>query len=198
MFKNYIDDLEEFIISRNWNNYHHIKNLTTAHGCEVAELMELFTLCSYKDHLKEVKEEIGDCFLSLFTIFRVLCFDIHKHFQSNSLEKTAFETLSKKFNHSLTPEFLVKYLVVRAGFLQEAFLWISEEESRKYINTLPEKTLVEPFTILLALCYSLDSPCLELMYHKFNLVKKKYSSELANNEKLLHSMNKDKIQKRGK
>ncbi len=198
MFKSYIDELDEFITSRNWNSYHHIKNLTTAHSCEVAELMELFTLCEYKDHLKEVKEEIGDCFLSLFTIFRVLSFDIHKHFQSDSLEKRAFETLSEKFNHSLTPEVLVKYLVVRAGFLQEAFLWISEEESRKYINTLPEKTLLEPFTILLALCYSLDVACLEIMYHKFHLVKKKYSSELAINEELLHSMNKDKIQKRGK
>jgi len=198
VFKSYIDELDEFIISRNWNSYHHIKNLTVSHACEVAELMELFTLYNYKDHIKEVKEEIGDCFLSLFCIFRVLHFDIHKHLQSDFLEKNAFEALSETFNHSLTLEILVKYLVVRAGFLQEAFLWFSEEESRKYKNTLPEKTLLEPFTILLALCHSLDSPCLEIMNHKFRLVKMKYSSKLANNEELLHSMNKDKIQKRGK
>lgn len=198
MFKSYIDDLEEFITSRNWNTYHHIKNLTTAHSCEVAELMELFTLYDYKDHLKEVKEEIGDCFLSLFTIYRILSFDIHKHIQGDFLEKKAFEALFKKFNQSLTPELLVKYLAVRAGFLLEAFLWLTEEESKNYVNALPDKTLLEPFTILLALCYCFNSPCLELMYHKLNLTKKKYTCKLANNEELLHSMNKDKIQKRGK
>ena len=59
-------ELDEFITSRQWNKYHHAKNMTVSHSCEVAELLEYFALQNYKDHLGEVKEEIGDCFLDSF------------------------------------------------------------------------------------------------------------------------------------
>ena len=74
MYKEFEDDIEQFITERGWDQYHTIKNLIGAHVCETAELLELFTEGEYKKNLDEVKKELGDCFVTLFCFIGKLSF----------------------------------------------------------------------------------------------------------------------------
>jgi NTP pyrophosphatase (non-canonical NTP hydrolase) len=198
MFKAFEKSLNAFVKDRNWDRYHHIRNTAMAFSCEVAELVELFTLYDYKEQLEEVAKEIGDCLISLFSIYRVLKFDIHMHLQKGlDCEKATYQFLLSSNKSASCLEFLIKYLSVRAGFLQEPFLWMNDEESKNYHKTLPIKTLVEPFNILLSICYLLNFKAIDLMDKKLLLTQKKYSVENCKDPDYFNKIKEIKSEKRG-
>lgn len=197
MFKEFEKSLNAFVIDRDWDKYNHIKNITMNLCCEATELLEFFTLYNYTDHLGEVKKEIGDCFISLFSIYRVLNFDINSYISKKDFGMQAIEHIKKTIKKEPTPDLLIKYFCVRTGFLQEPFIWIEDKDSKSYKNNFPLKTLLEPFIILLALCHLLSIDPFIAMNEKLQLTAEKYSLKLAKNEDSIRIMNEEKIKKRG-
>lgn len=194
MYKEIQKDLEVFLKERNWDEYHCMKNLVMALSCECAELLECFTVKDHKDNLVEVKEEIGDCFISLLSIYRNVNFDIHAHLPGDgSVEEHGFNQIKQEYHSELDVEFLVKLLMVRTGFLLEPYIWVEE------LNVdLPVKTLMQPFYILAALCHLLKFSSHSAIFEKLEKARKKYPIEVAKNKDLLQSMLLKKIPKRGK
>lgn len=192
MYKNFERRLNQFIIDRSWDQYHTVRNLIMAHVCEVAELLELFTVGDYKSDRVELKKEVGDCFITLFCLYRKAEIDISKH-----LSKDPIKTLSDKFGE-LSPQFLAQLLSVKAAFLQEAFLWIKDEEALNYVDEVPISLFSLPFEITLALAHLLGFDPLETMNEKLDYTAQKYSLEFAGSDTILKEMNKKKSIKRGK
>ena len=68
-------DIEEFVIEREWNQFHSPKNLAIGLNIEAAELMEIFQWlkedeCSNLNdiQLNKLKEEIGDVLIFLINL----------------------------------------------------------------------------------------------------------------------------------
>jgi NTP pyrophosphatase (non-canonical NTP hydrolase) len=183
MYKEFEKDIDLFIKERNWDRYHTVKNLIGAHVCETAELLELFISGDYKKELDEVKKELGDCFVTLFCLYRKINFSIGDH-------------LEEKLYHDGSIECLIKVLTVKACFLQEAFLWVAEDECLEYVKEIPVSLLTEPFKICLTLCHLLKEQPLEIMNRKLSLIRKKYCLSSSNHEHL-KKLNKKKSERRG-
>ncbi|MCH9621456.1 MAG: hypothetical protein S4CHLAM20_08760 [Chlamydiia bacterium] len=198
MFKSFELDVNNFIEERRWDKFHSLKNVISGHVCEVAELLEVFTLFDIDKEFDEVKKEIGDVFITLFCIYRVLNLDIHQYVDYENPEKTAFDYIQTITNKKLTPELLVSLQSVKAGFMQESFLWIEDKESKNYAQEIPIELFTTPFLIALALCYSLNLSAIEVMSQKLAYTAKKYSLDFACDDSILQSMNKTKALKRGK
>jgi dCTP diphosphatase len=70
-----LQEIEEFVEKRNWNQYHLPKNLAMALTVETAELLEIFQWLTpeesvqiSKEQLEHIEEEIGDVMIYLTTL----------------------------------------------------------------------------------------------------------------------------------
>ena len=91
VFKN---EVNKFVIERNWLQYHSPKNLIQAISVEVGELMELFLFKDYsvdeilnkKNLIKNVSDEIADVFIYLICLINSLNLDLTKIFMKKMIK----------------------------------------------------------------------------------------------------------------
>ena len=79
------NQLEEFCLAREWNQFHNPKNLSMALAGEAGELLEIFQWMSVEQsislselELQKVEEEIADIFIYLLRLSDKLNIDIEK------------------------------------------------------------------------------------------------------------------------
>ncbi|MFX0025657.1 MAG: MazG-like family protein [Candidatus Hermodarchaeota archaeon] len=97
--------VRDFIMKRNWSNYHTPKNLIQALGIETAELSELFLFKEYSvdDILKNnslfesISDELADIFIYLISFVNCLGIDLTKSFKKK-MEKNERKYPIKEFN----------------------------------------------------------------------------------------------------
>lgn len=94
------NDLEQFAIDRDWNQFHSIKNLAMALSVESSELVEIFqwmsedqsnSIVDNPKKFKEVEEEVADIFLYLVRIAGKLNIDLE------SVAKAKIQKNSEKY-----------------------------------------------------------------------------------------------------
>ncbi|MDN3504194.1 MAG: nucleotide pyrophosphohydrolase [Rhabdochlamydiaceae bacterium] len=75
-------ELKKFVLDRDWDQFHSVRNLVTQLSCESAELLEHFIWSQDDKHLqdpetlKNIKEEIGDVLNCLVLIASKLNIDL--------------------------------------------------------------------------------------------------------------------------
>ncbi|MFX1495687.1 MAG: MazG-like family protein [Promethearchaeota archaeon] len=97
--------VRDFIMKRNWSNYHTPKNLIQALGIEIAELSELFLFKEYSvdDILKNnslfesISDELADILIYLISLANCLGVDLTISFKKK-MEKNERKYPIKEFN----------------------------------------------------------------------------------------------------
>jgi len=192
MFKSFTQSIDQFVLERNWDQYHTLKNIIASHVCEVAELLEA-VLSGDK---VEAEKELGDCFSTLFCVYRIAGIDIDQCITWKTPEKEAYNHLSEKLNRELDLHFLTQYLSIQSAFLQETFLWIKDEDTIEYIKEVPIDLFITPFIITLACCHLLGKDSLTVMNNKLEQTQKKYRVGEKDSKEALRKMNLEKSLKR--
>ncbi len=160
MFISLISDLRQFVIERDWMQYHSPQNMATTLHVEATELLEHF-LPGAKIAQKELENELGDLLHCI-----LLTMDALNIIPPSSLKP--YHT-----SHSLTVELSIK---LRA--FMSHFLWLRPNEL--YRGTLSELSalLEELLTIHFELCKHLKVDPIQAAYQKLELNRKKYPVHL--------------------
>ena len=98
-------EVENFIVKRNWTQYHTPKNLVQALNCEAGELSQLLLfkdikkedIMSDKKLLRNISDEISDVFIYLISLINALDLDLTKSFISK-MEKNKAKYSLDEFN----------------------------------------------------------------------------------------------------
>jgi len=81
------DRIRDFINERNWNKYHHPKELAISIAIEVAELLEIFqwdekkdikSIKNDKEIMDRIKEEIADVMMYILSLSNQLDIDLSR------------------------------------------------------------------------------------------------------------------------
>jgi NTP pyrophosphatase (non-canonical NTP hydrolase) len=160
MFISLLSDLRQFVIERDWMQYHSPQNMATTLHVETTELLEHF-LPDAKISQKELENELGDLLHCI-----LLTMDALKIEPPTSL----------KPYHSSHPIALELSIKIRA--FMSHFLWLRPNEP--YRGTLSElsKLLEELLLIHFELCKQLKINPIEATYQKLELNRKKYPVDL--------------------
>ena len=171
MFTRLAIEFSDFVKTRDWDRYHHPKNLILNTFVELSELSEF--LASNKDvtfiDLKEneaifegIKDEIGDLLINLVHFATKLNIEI------NPLEKATLKD-------DPSPSQVLHKLQATIRYLAEPLIWISEEASFSFI--VPEdmpQILRESISLTLYFTDKLTLDPLETALAKLEKIKKKF------------------------
>ena len=167
--------LNQFVTERDWNQYHHPKNMIMSLSVEVSELSEhfvwltedeSFTIMKDPVKAKEIRYELADvlhCTLHLSKMFD--CNLVEESFQQKS---------------STSPKSLIQYLSVKTGFLMEHFLWLDEMElQQRGINNDILSKLRHIYNTILFISKMLDIDLLKTALEKLKILEQKYPTEIV-------------------
>ncbi len=165
MFSPLTTRIQKFAKERNWEKYHHPKNLiinTFIEFSEMAEHLISSTPLSFKDLGGPILDELGDLIINL-------C-----HFAGAT--KIPINDISPAdLPSTLSPEQVAIRLLVTLGHLAEPLTWASEEESRNFLITeeMPQ-ILRSALSITLFFAKQLGVCPLETALTKMEKIEKKY------------------------
>jgi NTP pyrophosphatase (non-canonical NTP hydrolase) len=160
MFISLLSDLRQFVIERDWMQYHSPQNMATTLHVETTELLEHF-LPDAKISQKELENELGDLLHCILLTMDAL-----------KIEPPA----SLKPYHPSHP--LALELSIKLRAFMSHFLWLRPNES--YRGTLSELSILleELLLIHFELCKQLKVDPIEATYQKLELNRKKYPVDL--------------------
>jgi len=179
--KSLISEISVFVKERNWNQYHHPKNLVMCLSVEVSELMEHFiwvhsdeshTVMDDKKRALEITHELAD----VFNCIILVC----NFYNLNTLElmqQKRPEIFSKK---SLSPKNLIEHISVETGKLMENFLWVEEVKLKKHkVNEEITSKVTEVLQGLILLSNQLNVNLIIACREKLKVLRLKYPAHLV-------------------
>ncbi len=171
MFNQLSERIKKFAKERNWEKYHHPKNLIMNTFVEFSELAEhlissspltFASLKSDRSKMALISDELGDLLINL-------C-----HFAQRTRIQIN-ETSPANLPITISPEQVSLRLLVTLGHLAESLTWISEEDSRNFliIEEMP-RILTSAVSLTLFFAKQLDLCPLETSMKKIEKIEKKY------------------------
>lgn len=160
MFTTLLSDLRQFVIERDWMQYHSPQNMATTLLVEGTELLEHFLLGANIDQ-QELKNELGDllhCILLTMDALKIIPPVSLAPYQSNKPLAIELSIKLRAFMHH--------------------FLWL--RQNQPYSGNLEEieSHLKDLLNIHFALCKELKIDPFEATYEKLALNRKKYPIDL--------------------
>ncbi len=193
MFKELAISLDKFAKERNWTQFHHPKNLILNIFVELSELTEHLVdrqcpsfkeLKNDKKKMEGIKDELGDILINL------------THF-SKAIKVSINECQVASLDPTYTPSQIIHRLYVTIGHLAEPLTWVSEAESRSFINTdeMPS-ILKEAVSIALFFAQQVGLNPVETARLKMAKIELKYPVGMVSEDATIYYRNKAKNRKR--
>jgi dCTP diphosphatase len=160
MFLPLLTDLKQFVEERNWLRYHSPKNMATTLCVEATELFEHF-LEGAKLPKQELENELGDL---LHCILLTM----------DALKLSPPETIPE-YKSSHPP---ILELSQKLRTFMSHFLWLRDDEPYRGDLSELSSSLNDLLALHFLLCISLSIDPFKATYHKLELNKKKYPTEM--------------------
>lgn len=171
MFTPIADEIGRFAKERDWEKYHHPKNLILNIFVELSELTELLIgkndlsfndLLLDKTKMEGIKDELGDLMINLVHFAKILSIEINQCEIAN-------------IKNSPSPSQVLHMLQATIRYAAEPITWITEEESLNFVapDDMPQ-ILREAISIALYFSQRLSLNPIDTALIKMEKIKKKF------------------------